>query len=100
MNMKNVQKLMKAFDLNLDLYERPEYKITERNRLSYIVHNLEAEYECGSLYFGDDENIMLIKNSMLNELRSELVKDIIVQNGKYVIMLSKELGQINIELVN
>lgn len=99
MNMKKAQKLMKTFDTNLNLYERPEYRITEQNKLPYIVHSLEVEYEDNTLYFGDDENNLLINNSMLNELRGDLVKDIIIQSKKYTIELSIELGQINIELV-
>lgn len=97
--MKKVQKLMKEFDANLDLYERPKYKIIEMDRQSYILHSMITEYEDGALYFGDDENILLIKNSILNELLCSKIKDIIIQSKKYTIELSNEFGQVSIELV-
>jgi hypothetical protein len=99
MDMKKAKKLMKAFNSNLDLYERPEYRITEKNKRPYIVHSLEVEYEDGELYFGDDDSVLLVKNSLLNELRSEWIKDIVIHSNKYTIELSKELGQVTIELI-
>ena len=57
-----VRKLIKQLNSNLELYEEPEYKITEKSEKGgehlYIVHNLDAEMKEGEIYFGDMNDVI------------------------------------------
>ena len=98
---KKVKKIIKQLQTNLDLYEIPEYKVTEistrHGEHTYIVHKLEAEYEDGGVYFGDLEKKILTNQYALMGFLISSVKDVIIENK--IIEIFFDSNSILIELV-
>lgn len=94
MNNKKAQKLINLLNINKELYELIEYKITEHSNnngdVTYKVHNLDAEIEDGEIYFADiDEKIQSNRYSMMGFLIKS-IKDIIFEKDLITILFSSQ----------
>lgn len=77
-----ISNLYNFFQENFNMYERPVYKIIDvENKKSHLLHSMYFEKENGYLYFYDDENILLLANSTLNELCIDQILDVIINKN-------------------
>lgn len=99
---RKVKKLIKQLSTNLDLYEAPKYKITEKSErngeYTYTVQNLIGEMEDGEVYFGDLEVIIFNNQYALMGFLIDSIVDIIFENK--VVTIIFRLNNIKIELVD
>lgn len=101
-NANKIEEIIKQFDTNIDRYEMAKYKVTEISpRLgnhTYIVHNLEAEYENGGVYFGDIENVISDNQYSLMGFLIDSIINIIFEDK--CITIAFRSNSIKIELVD
>ena len=100
-NKTKVRKLIKQINMNEDLNEMPEYRVTETSSRhgenTYNIYNLEVEYENGEIYFGDLEEKIIASGYALMGFLVSSVKDIIIECN--VIEIFFEINSIKIEFL-
>jgi len=98
---KKIQEMINQLNTNIDVYEVPEYEITEISsknlRQVYIVNNLEAELEDGEIYFKDIEDKIYENEYTIMGFLVESIKEILLE--KEIILILFETHSIKIELI-